>query len=281
MAILREHAVATWRHGSAIWTTPEVRIGALFWPRSALPGSLSRRHYRNVASVSQPIASGTAATLPIPAASKRTLFRRPLLIVAAACGLGLAALTALVYTTPFLAFDASLERAAQAVNVGPMSVPFDFYREIGGPFGLVAEGVVFAIVLLLNRRSWRFLIAGAIASGWYFLIVNVVVRARPAVPEVLRVTEHPGASSYPSGHTILFVFYAALLMVCLGLKFIPRRWQPVGWVVAGLFVAIGGFSRVYAGAHWPTDVIAGLLIGIGWLSFVLAVRWISDPVLKG
>ncbi len=232
-----------------------------------------------MASVSQPIAAGDVTALATPAAFKRSLFRRPLLIVAAACGLGLAALTLLAYTNPFLAVDASVERAAQSVNVGPLTSLFDFYREIGGPFGLIAEGVVFAIVLLLNRHSWRLLVAGAVASGWYFLIVTFVVRPRPAVPDVLRVTEHPGASSYPSGHTILFLFYATILMVCLGLKFIPRRWQPLGWAIAGLFVAVGGFSRVYSGAHWPTDVLAGLLIGIGWLSFVLAIRWISDPVL--
>ena len=233
-----------------------------------------------MASASQAIAAGDAAALTIPAASKRSLFRVPLLILAAACGLALSGLTVLAYTNPFLAVDASLERAAQSLNIGPFTVVFDFYREIGGPFGLVAEGVVFAIVLLLNRHSWRLLIAGAVASGWYFLIVSFVVRARPTVPDVLRVTEHPSASSYPSGHTILFLFYATILMVSLGLKFIPRRWQPLGWAIAGLFVAVGGFSRVYSGAHWPTDVLAGLLIGVGWLSFVLAIRWISDPVLE-
>jgi undecaprenyl-diphosphatase len=140
--------------------------------------------------------------------------------------------------------------------------------------------VVFAIIVVLNRASWRLLIAGALASGWYFLLVTLIARPRPTVPDVLRVTEHPGASSYPSGHMILFTFYAVILMTTLGLKYIPRRWQPVGWAVAVLFVAVGGFSRVYSGAHWPTDVLAGLLIGIGWLSFVLSVRWISDPVLE-
>jgi undecaprenyl-diphosphatase len=184
-----------------------------------------------------------------------------------------------VYTTPFLALDASIERSAQAINVGPLTSLFDIYRQIGGPYALVAEGIVFAIILLLNRHSWRLLIAAVTVSGWYFLIVSVFTRLRPTVPDVLRVTEHPGASSYPSGHTILFFLYATILMVCLGLKFIPRRWQPLGWAVAGVFVAVGGFSRVYAGAHWPTDVLAGLLIGAGWLSFVLAIRWISDPLL--
>lgn len=206
-------------------------------------------------------------------------FHRPLLIVSVICAVALVALTALVYASPFLSIDASIERAFQSINVGPLTSLFDFYRQIGGPFGLEAEAVVFVIILVLNRASWRLLIAGALASGWYFLIVNLVVRPRPTVPNVLRVTEHPGASSFPSGHMILFVFYAVILMTCLGLKYIPRRWQPLGWAVAVLFVLVGGFSRTYSGAHWPTDVLAGLLIGVGWLSFVLSIRWISDPVL--
>jgi undecaprenyl-diphosphatase len=203
-----------------------------------------------------------------------------MIVVSAVCAVLLAALTALVYTHPFLEVDASIERAVQSVNVGPLTALFDFYRQIGGPYGLIAEAVVFAIILVLNRHSWRLLVAGAIASGWYFLLSTLVIRARPSVPDVLRVTEHPSASSYPSGHTILFVFYATILMLCLGLKFIPRAWQPAVWAVAVVFVAIGGYSRMYSGAHWPTDVLAGLLIGVGWMSFAVAIRWISDPVLQ-
>jgi membrane-associated phospholipid phosphatase len=39
-------------------------------------------------------------------------------------------------------------------------------------------------------------------------------------------------------------------------------------------------SRMETGAHWPTDVLAGVLITIGWIAFVLSVRWISDGVLR-
>ncbi len=211
--------------------------------------------------------------------TRESHFHRPLLVVSAICAVALAALTVLVYTSPFLSIDASIERAFQSINVRPLTGLFDFYRQIGGPLGIEAEAVVFAIILILNRHSWRLLIAGALASGWYFALVSLVVRPRPTVADVLRVTEHPGASSYPSGHTILFVFYAVILMTCLGLKYIPRRWQPLGWAVAVMFVLVGAFSRIYSGAHWPTDVLAGLLIGVGWLSFVLSIRWISDPVL--
>ncbi len=207
-------------------------------------------------------------------------FHRPLLVAAGVCAVVLAALTVLVYLNPNLELDASMARTVQSVNVGPLTAVFDFYRQIGGPYGVVGEAVVFAIVLVLHRSSWRLLVAGALASGWYFLLVSLIHRPRPSVPDVLRVTEHPGASSYPSGHMVLFTFYAVILMTTLGLKYIPRPWQPVGWAVAVLFILVGGFSRIYSGAHWPTDVLAGLLIGVGWLSFVLSIRWVSDSVLE-
>ena len=224
-------------------------------------------------------ASAAASPACLVTSTHESHFHRPLLVVSAVCAVALSGLTVLVYTTPFLSIDASIARAFQSINVGPLTGLFEFYRQIGGPYGLEAEAAVFAIILVLNRRSWRLLVAGALASGWYFALVSLVDRPRPTVPDVLRVTEHPGASSYPSGHTILFVFYAVILMTCLGLRYIPRRWQPLGWTIAVLFVLVGCFSRIYSGAHWPTDVLAGLLIGVGWLSFVLSIRWISDPVL--
>jgi membrane-associated phospholipid phosphatase len=219
-----------------------------------------------------PVVSPAVEPLHVPR------FHRPLLLIAGFCAVALAGLTALVYTTPLLPIDAAIERAEQAINVGSLLPVFSVYMQIGGPYGVIVEAIVVALVLALNRISWRLLVAGALGSGLYFLINASFFRARPSVPDVLRVTEHPAASSFPSGHTVLFVFYAVILMTCLGLKFFPRRWQPLGWMLAVLFVLVGGFSRNYSGAHWPTDVLAGGLIGVGWFSFVLSVRWISDPV---
>lgn len=229
---------------------------------------------------SQPVVPPITGSPARAMAEHRSRFHRPLLIVSGVCAVALAALTAVVYTNPLLSIDASIERSFQSINIGPLSPLFEFYRQIGGPYGVVGEVVVFAIVLVLHRSSWRLVVAGALASGWYFLLVSVISRPRPRVPDVLQVTEHPGASSYPSGHMVLFTFYAVILMTTLGFKYIPKRWQPLGWAVAVLFVAVGGFSRIYSGAHWPTDVLAGLLIGVGWLSLVLSIRWISDPVLE-
>jgi membrane-associated phospholipid phosphatase len=202
-----------------------------------------------------------------------------LLVASLLAAVALAVLTLVVYTHPYLPLDAGIERDIQGVDAGPLLYVFAFYTAIGGPLAIVAEVVVFGIVLLLNRQAWRLVIAAALTSGWYLLLSHLVLRPRPAVGQVLRVTEHPGASSYPSGHTILFVTYCVVLMLCLVYRFLPRSARPVGWGIVVVLLAVGAISRMYSGAHWPTDVLAGLLIGGGWLSFVISISWISDPVL--
>lgn len=78
---------------------------------------------------------------------------------------------------------------------------------------------------------------------------------------------------------MFIVTLATVLMLCLGRRFLPSWAQPVGWALVVLIVFANGISRVYTGAHWPTDVMAGILIAVAWLAFVVSVKWISDRAL--
>jgi membrane-associated phospholipid phosphatase len=48
-----------------------------------------------------------------------------------------------------------------------------------------------------------------------------------------------------------------------------RRLNRIVWVTAGLVIVIACIGRVWAGAHWPTDVIGGFFLGLGWSAFTL------------
>jgi undecaprenyl-diphosphatase len=59
-------------------------------------------------------------------------------------------------------------------------------------------------------------------------------------------------------------------------------YRPIIWIFAAMLIVLTCIARVWAGAHWPSDVIGGVLLGIGWSAFVLWLpeRWLPSPSFK-
>lgn len=207
------------------------------------------------------------------------MIRVPFLAVAIGAAVAVAAITAIVLMHPYLSLDATVQDDIQATNLGPLTLTFPFLTWLGGPGGLYMQASVFVLVLLLNRRAWILAVAAFAGGLWYAIIVNLVNRPRPTAGEILRVTEHPGSTSFPSGHLIFITISAAVLMLCVGHRYLPRWARPIGWAVVAALVVAMGLNRIYVGAHWPTDVLAGILVATAWLSLVVSIRPISDQAL--
>ncbi len=137
---------------------------------------------------------------------------------------------------------------------------------------LTVIAVALVIVIWLSvRKDWRsvgFLISAITLEVTVFLTTTLLVdRQRPPVP---RLDAAPPTSSFPSGHT------AASIALYLGVLFIiGHRMRPslgrtlLQIVLLAVPVAVG-LSRLYRGMHHPTDVIAGVLLGV--LCLVVAGR---------
>ena len=91
-------------------------------------------------------------------------------------------------------------------------------------------------------------------------------RPRPSVPHL---DEAPPTSSFPSGHTAAAVcFYGSVAAIILWHS--RHRWiGVVAAVVSAAVPLIIAGSRVYRGMHYPTDVLAGALLGAIWLTVVI------------
>ena len=209
-----------------------------------------------------------------------TAVRRSPLIVAVLCGAAVGGLTILVKTTPYIPLEDSVLRAIQSLNLGPLTAPFPFFRWAGGPGGTYMAAATIALVLLFNRRAWLLAVAAIAGGVWYEVLIAVAHRARPAADQVLRITEHPGATSFPSGHVIFLTIDLAVLMLCIGHRYLPAWANRIGWIVVGVIALWVGVSRVYVGAHWPLDVVASLLVVPAWVCLVASIRRVSDPAFR-
>ena len=116
------------------------------------------------------------------------------------------------------------------------------------------------VVVLLVWKTYRAVGITAFTSLLSeFLLVNVLIKqivARPrpyVVNEALAVLGTvPTDYSFPSGHTASVFAVASVMLLCM-----PRRYGIPAVVTA----AIVALSRLYNVAHYPTDVLAGMLIG--------------------
>ena len=127
------------------------------------------------------------------------VIRVPTLVVAILAATAAAVVTGIVIMHPYLSLDATVERDIQATNLVPLTLTFPVLSWLDGPGGVPMQVVLILLVLLLNRRAWVLALPALTGGLWYLIVVNLVNRPRPVVGEVLRVTEHPGSTSYLSG----------------------------------------------------------------------------------
>ena len=123
---------------------------------------------------------------------------------------------------------------------------------------------------LIRRRSEAVGYAAAALSGWalYGLLKFLFRRARPRV--IPRLMRGGGWFAFPSGHASLAPLVFGLGALIWSAPW-PRTARLAVLTAAALLSVLIGFSRVYLGLHWPSDVVGGLLLGTGWAA--LWVWW--------
>ncbi len=96
----------------------------------------------------------------------------------------------------------------------------------------------------------------------YLTVSRLVGRPRPDVADL--TAGLPSAASWPSGHAAAgVVLYGAIAAVVVSRWSSPWRWVAVA---VGVVVPLGvALARLYLAAHYPTDLAAGLFLGVTWL----------------
>ena len=182
-----------------------------------------------------------------------------------------------------LAFDTKLLRALRnpadpARLIGPPWLQGTFLdlTALGSPviLGLVVLAVVGFLLLQTRYRTALFVFLTS-TSGWVVnsALKNAFERTRPTAVPHLRDVASP---SFPSGHAltsaVVYLTLGAVLMhVSNG-----RITKIYCLTTAMLLTLLAGVSRVCLGVHYPTDVIAGWIVGLFWASLCWGVAQLVE-----
>lgn len=134
-----------------------------------------------------------------------------------------------------------------------------------GPTIVLMLIVAGALAVFGGRVDLALFVLGAVAlRGVGTPLKSLYASPRPPVDSVM-IVEHASGFGYPSGHA----FAAALLYGAIVVTAPRVIWRPVYartiQVAAIVMMVLIAFSRIRLGAHWPSDVVGGLMFGLGFL----------------
>ena len=158
---------------------------------------------------------------------------------------------------------------AMLTTIHGMETPFldnfiPVATNFGGVFVIVALTVILLALFVYKKEYQRAILLGLSMAGAAALNVvlkSVFERARPDLWDKL---VHESSYSFPSGHSMLTAALGLALIVALWNS--RWRWWVVGF--SALYVLFIGFTRLYLGVHYPTDVLAGWLVSGAWVMAV-------------
>lgn len=229
--------------------------------RTPAPGRLTREHWESLESFAD------RATELDP---RRLLWGVLMLLAVPVFGV-------FVHLPAVARLDRGVLDALVAVRTPALTETMLVLTNVFAPTAAITWTILLGVLIRVLTGSWReglFVPATMAASaGITALIKEIVERIRPAFPERLVVE---GSHSFPSGHTtaVAAVAVAGAILVIAHLAdrtlldeggvlpAVPGRTLK-GIIIAGaiMLILLIGFTRLYLGAHWFSDVIAGGMVG--------------------
>lgn len=188
--------------------------------------------------------------------------RRALGAVVGACGVALA-LGGLVRYSFLQAFDLRVTKDIQEWNPPGLKPVIVGLTNAGDPvvvplLGLVTSAVLFRAGL---PRAGKLILGSLLSVPVNVVLKTIWDRERPDAA-IVNVAVRTAGTSFPSGHTMGAVaFYGAL--AALAWIHLDRRQYRLPIVLFLILIPMGtGFSRIFLGAHWLSDVVAGAALGL-------------------
>ena len=195
--------------------------------------------------------------------------------------LPLIALLAIPLVLGLWAFFGILDEVADGDSLVDLDkIVFEFFRQLrSAPFdramiaitGLGDARVVMPVTLagllalaaLKRGRAALYLMAATAGAGVFVAgVKRFIARPRP-----VSIYDGLAEYSFPSGHACMSVVLYGFLAILLMQAATPA-WRRVIAFAALVLIAMISFSRVYLGAHWLSDVVAGLAFGVAWVALL-------------
>lgn len=149
----------------------------------------------------------------------------------------------------------------------------DFTKSIFVPWTYLGNAAVIisaiGVLTVIPRTRWSIGMPSAITGSLTFILYKFLKQnfARPRPDEIFHLIEQ-GGFSFPSGHSMNGLFCYGMMIFLIRKTCEDKAAANILSVILGILITGIGFSRIFVGVHYPTDVIGGFLLGMVCLMLV-------------
>jgi undecaprenyl-diphosphatase len=179
-------------------------------------------------------------------------------------------LTRWVLARQSVRFDEAVRNAIHSLASPALTQAMRRVTDLGSPLVLVTLGILV---------TWRLAAVGRRRAAIIFVLACL---GADALSETLKLVFHrqrpesffgyaePGTYSFPSGHSVMSACFYGVIAAIFTARMESHAGRIASWTAAALLALIIGFSRIYLGVHYPTDVVAGYAAAAIWVGAVRA-----------
>lgn len=153
-----------------------------------------------------------------------------------------------------------------------------FITNLGGTMILSISSIVL-LIFFVSQNKWRYstLLITAMTGGKVIqtMAKYVVSRDRP-LDSLIEATGY----SFPSGHATMSAIFFTLLIYYFKNHIFDKTKKYLAISICAFLIIAIGFSRVYLGVHWLTDIIAGYALGLFWLTLLILFLEVISTIFK-
>lgn len=194
------------------------------------------------------------------------------LVVAAGSLVVFARLAEEILKRQSVAFDSAVRIAVHQHATPPLTI---FMRVISGlgSAEVLLPVILLSLIIMVRRGARRHATLLAVTmTGALVLELTLKLAFRRPRPQTFFGIPPPDGYSFPSGHALVSLCFYTVLAWMVTDRLTARWSRVLVWIVAVVLIGLTGFSRIYLGMHYPSDVLGGYAAALIWMASLATLR---------